>query len=216
MPTRFRFFHKTLTTVKGPDAEGKSAKKPRLSPRLIFSAQHHWAKHAAKTTEERAAALFVAGPFRRMHDRRMTAARTPSKTPDLFWHGSARESSSPSADQTSSTLAVAKAVNKPTAPRHVLPKDLAAAVKQLEDRELDQLLSAVLAEQRERRRRVPIPHESSVKRRVEVAPIALTRGQINAVRAAFKAGVTPSRIARQFGLSQSDVRKVLASEEPKR
>jgi quercetin dioxygenase-like cupin family protein len=32
----------------------------------------------------------------------------------------------------------------------------------------------------------------------------LTRGQVNAVRAAFKAGVTPSRIARQFGLSHSD------------
>ena len=28
--------------------------------------------------------------------------------------------------------------------------------------------------------------------------------------AAFKAGVTPSRIARQFGLSQSDVRKALS------
>src|SRR5262249_14956213 len=40
----------------------------------------------------------------------------------------------------------------------------------------------------------------------------VTRGQVNAVRAAFKAGITPSRIARQFGISQSDVRKVLASE----
>jgi transposase-like protein len=40
----------------------------------------------------------------------------------------------------------------------------------------------------------------------------LTKGQVNAVRAAFKAGVTPSRIARQFGLSQSDVRKALSSD----
>jgi hypothetical protein len=38
----------------------------------------------------------------------------------------------------------------------------------------------------------------------------LTRGQINAVRAAFKAGIKPTLIARQFGISQSDVRKVLA------
>jgi hypothetical protein len=130
------------------------------------------------------------------------------KTPDLFWHGSDGGSSSPSADQPSSSPAVAKAVNNLAAPRHVLPKNLAAAVKQLEDRELDQLLSAVLAEQRERRRRVLMPHESSGKRRVkELVPISLTRGQINAVRAAFKAGVTPPRIARQFGLSQSDVRK---------
>jgi hypothetical protein len=43
----------------------------------------------------------------------------------------------------------------------------------------------------------------------------LTRGQINAVHAAFKAGVTPSRIARQFGISQANVRKVLATEETK-
>jgi hypothetical protein len=33
-----------------------------------------------------------------------------------------------------------------------------------------------------------------------------------AVRAATKAGIKPSQIARQFGISQSDVRKVLASD----
>ena len=42
------------------------------------------------------------------------------------------------------------------------------------------------------------------------------RGQLNAVRAARKAGITPSRIARQFGICQSNVRKVLASPELKR
>ena len=36
--------------------------------------------------------------------------------------------------------------------------------------------------------------------------------QINAVRAAFKAGIKPSQIARQFGISQSDVRKVLMTD----
>jgi transposase-like protein len=40
--------------------------------------------------------------------------------------------------------------------------------------------------------------------------------QVNAVRAAFKAGITPSRIARQFEISQSNVRKALASDETKR
>jgi uncharacterized protein (DUF433 family) len=44
----------------------------------------------------------------------------------------------------------------------------------------------------------------------------LTRGQVNAVRSALKAGITPSRIARQFGLSQASVRKALASDEWKR
>jgi hypothetical protein len=39
---------------------------------------------------------------------------------------------------------------------------------------------------------------------------SLTTGKLNAVRAAFKAGVKPSAIARQFGILQSDVRKALA------
>jgi transposase-like protein len=43
----------------------------------------------------------------------------------------------------------------------------------------------------------------------------LSRGQVNAVRAVFKAGVTVSRIARQFGISQADVRKALASDTSK-
>ena len=58
----------------------------------------------------------------------------------------------------------------------------------------------------------PMSDESTRKRRVEVAAAPLTTGKLNAVRAAIKAGVTPSRIARQFGISQSDVRKALASE----
>ena len=88
-------------------------------------------------------------------------------------------------------------------------------VRHLNDRELDQLLSAVIAEQR-RRGKTPSA-EISRKQRVEVAATApLTQGKLNAVRAAFKAGVTPSRIARQFGISQSDVRKALASEMRKR
>jgi hypothetical protein len=49
-------------------------------------------------------------------------------------------------------------------------------------------------------------------RQVEVVPVSLTRGQVNAVRAAAKAGIKPSVIARQFGISQSDVRKVLTSD----
>ena len=54
------------------------------------------------------------------------------------------------------------------------------------------------------------------QRKVDMGEITLTPGQVNAVRSAFKAGITPSRIARQFGLSQSGVRKALASDESKR
>jgi predicted DNA-binding protein (UPF0251 family) len=99
--------------------------------------------------------------------------------------------------------------------RHVLPKDLPGAINQLDDQELDRLLAAVLAEQK-RRGRKPMSTEPPEKPRTEEAVVHLTPGKMNAVRAAFKAGVKPSQIARQFGLSQSDVRKALTSEASRR
>jgi hypothetical protein len=99
-------------------------------------------------------------------------------------------------------------------PRHVLPADLPKAVRQLDDKELDRLLSAVTSEQKRRGKKLTAV---SRERGVEVAAAApLTQGKLNAVRAAFKAGITPSRIARQFGISQADVRKALASVFAKR
>jgi hypothetical protein len=95
--------------------------------------------------------------------------------------------------------------------RHVLPKDLPAAIKQLDDQELDRLQAAVLDEQKRRGRKPAESVEPPDKRRIEAAAVHLTPGKMNAVRVAFKAGVKPSQIARQFGLSQSDVRKALAS-----
>jgi hypothetical protein len=114
--------------------------------------------------------------------------------------------------------------------RPALPKDLHTAIKYLDNGELDRLLRAATEEARQRGRLAPGPDttptkvnpvsgEPSLKQAPstgKTAAIPLTRGQVNAVRAAFKAGVTPSRIARQFGLSQSDVRKALSSDEPKR
>jgi hypothetical protein len=67
-----------------------------------------------------------------------------------------------------------------------------------------------LAEQKRRGRSPRVREENSRQQRVEVANAPLTLGKLNAVRAAFKAGVTPSRIAKQFGISQSEVRKALA------
>jgi hypothetical protein len=102
-----------------------------------------------------------------------------------------------------------------------LPKDLAGALKQLGDREIDALLSAVTTEA-ERRGRLSAQRSkdefaADAKTQAHQAPIeagggSLTTGKLNAVRAAFKAGVRPSAIARQFGISQSDVRKALATE----
>jgi hypothetical protein len=68
----------------------------------------------------------------------------------------------------------------------------------------------------QRAKQTKSPGRPTHQRQIRPAAASLTRGQVNAVRAAFKAGVAPSRIARQFGLSQSDVRKALSSDEPKR
>lgn len=118
------------------------------------------------------------------------------------------------------------------APKPVLPKDLPKALGYLDDQVLDRLLGAAIDEVKRRGRLPPGFEGSSAKtvagsaepisppteassrpRRRQMAPPSLTRGQVNAVRAAFKAGITPSRIARQFGLTQSDVRKALAADD---
>jgi hypothetical protein len=98
--------------------------------------------------------------------------------------------------------------------RHVLPKDLPAAIKQLDDQELDRLQAVVLAEQKRRGRKSSI--QTPNKRWIDAVTVHLTPGKLNAVRAAFKAGIRPSQIARQFGLSQADVRRALACDASKR
>jgi microcompartment protein CcmL/EutN len=89
--------------------------------------------------------------------------------------------------------------------RHVLPRDLPNAVKYLTDTEPSAQPNPT---------NEPAAKQSSSRHKgqTEVANVSLTRGQVNAVRAATKAGIKPSQIARQFGISQSDVRKVLASD----
>jgi hypothetical protein len=114
-----------------------------------------------------------------------------------------------------------KQVQPAQRPRHFLPKDLPNAVKHLTDGELDRLL-AVSIDEAKRRGRLPPSFQpnprnnsrqsSTEKRQSTTATVTLTRGQMNAVYAAFKAGIKPSQIARQFGIAQSDVHKVLRSE----
>ena len=134
----------------------------------------------------------------------MGAGRIGStSTPDL------PSSASPQETATRSPNPTANAV-----PRHVLPSDLPTAIKHLSDQELDQLLTAVTAEQQRRGKNSATPDKAPSKR-VEAQSVSLTPGKLNAVRAAFKAGVTPSKIAKEFGIPQSDVRKVLASDKPK-
>ena len=145
----------------------------------------------------------------------MPTRRPAETTPDLF--------SAPPNVTGAGPSAVPKDKAGPDSPpsqqRHFLPKDLAEALKRLDDVEIDALLAAVTTEAERRGRRPPSPAKekpvanAKPQRRQEAAEDgagSLTTGKLNAVRAAFKAGVKPSAIARQFGISQSDVRKALA------
>ena len=135
----------------------------------------------------------------------MGIRRIRSLEPDLFAIPSA-EVSAPLAKPKQPTINSAA----PSA-RYVLPNNLPEMIKLLEERELDRLLAAVLGEQKRRGTKPATADENSRKQRTDAVAMPLTISKINAVRAAFKAGITPARIARQFGLSQADVRKALAS-----
>jgi predicted DNA-binding protein (UPF0251 family) len=167
----------------------------------------------------------------------MPLSRSQQQTADLFQAAGTQESfraHTParltSAQQSGAVLSGAEKLSS----RHVLPRDLSNALKQLDDGELDRLFAATRHELQQRGRlptSTPVirstthmgteqrasdqsttTEESPERRQPEEPNVALTPGQVNAVRATFKAGITPTRIARQFGISQSDVRKVLASE----
>jgi hypothetical protein len=145
----------------------------------------------------------------------MPTRRPAETTPDLFSALPTVKAAEPS------TVPIGKAGPGSLASqqRHFLPTDLAGALKRLDDVEIDELLTAVTVEAERRGRRPPTPaKEKSVadaktQRRREAAEGgagSLTTGKLNAVRAAFKAGVKPSAIAKQFGITQSDVRKAMA------
>jgi hypothetical protein len=154
---------------------------------------------------------------------------TQQTTPDLFSTDEVREASAASIKIGSDTAASVPSISQ----RHVLPENLDHAVKQLNDDELMQLIEVALKEAKQRgklplrtggvstqssrqtegtTKKNPSIEKSSNRKQVEMAEITLSPGKLNAVRAAFKAGVTPLRIARQFGVSQANVRKALASD----
>ena len=139
----------------------------------------------------------------------MGSDRAQSTKPDLLSMTSDRHPVSSSAASHTPPFAV-------SSPRYVLPRDLPSAIKQLDDQELDRLLAAVLAEQKRRGGKSRAANQPSQKHRVEPAGVCLTTGKLNAVRAAFGAGIKPTQIARQFGLSETDVRRAMASDEKKR
>ena len=167
----------------------------------------------------------------RRHHCLMGRESTQQTTPDLFSTDKVRE-----AFAGSLTSGSGRAERIPsTSQRHVLPENLDHAIKQLNDDELMQLIEVALKEaqhrgksplgpgiglsQQSRHERMtknhPAIEKASSQKLVEVTEVTLSPGKLNAVRAAFKAGISPSRIARQFGISQANVRKALASDDRK-
>jgi hypothetical protein len=130
---------------------------------------------------------------------------------DLFSSASLREAPSPGAKPSQKAPAETKFPAVALSPQYLLPKDLSRGIRQLSDQEFDLLLAAVLAEQKRRGKRLSVSHKASRKSPIQQFGPPLTLAKLNVVRAAFKAGVAPSRIARQFGISHADVRKALAS-----
>jgi hypothetical protein len=143
----------------------------------------------------------------------MGSSRKRAIEPDLF---SALESpDSSSASELKPPLHTDEPANA-ASPFYSLPTNLPSALSHLDDNQLDRLLAAVIGELKQRGKKLPKSDEPSRKQRtkeVDVPP--LSQGKLSAVRAAFKAGVRPSRIAREFGISHADVRKALASDEKK-
>jgi predicted DNA-binding protein (UPF0251 family) len=143
----------------------------------------------------------------------MPTRRPAETTPDLFSALPTVTAVGPSA------VPKCKASPDSLAPqqRHFLPEDLAGALRRLDDVEIDTLIAALTTEAERRGRRPPSPAKekpvtNAKPQRRQEATGSLTTGKLNAVRAAFKAGVKPSAIARQFGISQSNVRKALAQD----
>jgi hypothetical protein len=137
-----------------------------------------------------------------------------NQTPDLF---SPQAGASPN-DAAEASTRVSR--------QPALPKDLPRAIRHLADIELDWLVRVAIQEAKRRGRPVPTDAVGPTKTDTAATPLerqtrqekngqaaALTPGQMNAVRAAFKAGVPPRRIARQFGLSQAQLRKALSIPE---
>ena len=166
----------------------------------------------------------------------MRARPPPQQPSDLFAAAAATKATAPAETGAMAANPAVEKIGHPSTPRHLLPKDLPRALARLDDGEIDALLTAVV-EEAKRRDRLPsslLPQRPEARQRLrdpsrskepatrpsrasaQGEGASLTQGQVSAVRAGFKAGVKVSMIARQFGLSQSEVRKALASEMPER
>ena len=135
------------------------------------------------------------------------------EAPDLFAAGSDAH------QRTENSVREAMPSDRP----YLLPGDLPKALAWLSSDELDALEVAVGVEKRrrlatdagaagvaERTGKPSVMKRPSAARTTSPPAPPMTRVKANAVRAAFKAGVKPSVLARQFGVSLAAIRKVLS------
>lgn len=90
-----------------------------------------------------------------------------------------------------------------------LPSDLPRSLEYLDDAELRKLRDAVNDEIARRGQKGVT--KGSVRPADEEA-VRIPEGQVNLIRASFKAGLRPAAIARTLGMSLSVVRRVLHSD----
>ena len=104
----------------------------------------------------------------------------------------------------------------------LLPSDLDSSLALLDESEFARLLAAVTREEARRHANQPLSERNSrelpaeaptTTRTAERASETIAPAKANLVRSALKAGVKPSAIARQFGLSNAVISQVLRSKE---
>jgi hypothetical protein len=122
----------------------------------------------------------------------MGSGRNPSSIkPDLFSAQQLPDSPSLSATETKSSSSHADELAAASSPSYALPQNLPSALSHLDDNQLDRLVAAVLAEQQRRGKKFSASDKTFHKLKIKEAPLTLTVGKLNAIRATFKAGVTP-------------------------
>ena len=139
-----------------------------------------------------------------------TRSRPPDPTPDLF--DDERQRAAPRSDPL-----------RPAPAAYVLPTDLTPALRHLSDAEIKRLGDAVVTELDRRGFGMPMPPTSrysappaakspKAPAKSRVPPPAqgpLTAAKVNAIKSAFRAGLKPNVIARQFGVSLGAIREAL-------
>jgi hypothetical protein len=133
---------------------------------------------------------------------------------DLFSLDQSPASKSVSHGEQNSSRENEPARDKP--PSYQLPSNLPSALSHLDDDQLERLFIAVNGELERRGKTAPIRKTIERKSLAEEGALPLAFGKLNAIRAAFKAGVKPSAISKQFGVSQADVHRALKNDHPKR